>query len=259
MNEAPDPEELARQGIEMLNAEGDARAAATAKTFFKPDEKVAFYGVRTSRVRQIESELFKTVRRAWTLPEAMEFCDILVRNPYLEAKALGLLLLARYKKSFRPGLLKTAKSWLSASHCGNWATTDSVCPWIIAPLLERFPDLVPELKRWTSSGSLWLRRAAAVSLIPLARRGKHLEAAYAVARSLLADNEDLIHKATGWLLREAGKTNSARLESFLLRQGSRIPRTTLRYAIERFPEAKRKSILRRTKETRSVNETDEHR
>src|SRR6266568_2829410 len=89
MNEAPDPEELARQGIEMLNAEGDARAAATAKTFFKPDEKVAFYGVRTSRVRQIESELFKTVRRAWTLPEAMEFCDILVRNPYLEAMAVG--------------------------------------------------------------------------------------------------------------------------------------------------------------------------
>jgi 3-methyladenine DNA glycosylase AlkD len=74
-----------------------------------------------------------------------------------------------------------------------------------------------------------------------------LDLAYEVAAELHADREDLIQKAVGWMLREAGKTDSVRLERYLLANGSSIPRTTLRYAIERFAEAKRRSILVRTR------------
>ncbi len=73
-----------------------------------------------------------------------------------------------------------------------------------------------------------------------------------IAESLFGDHEDLIHKATGWLMREAGKNDAPRLESFLLAHGPRIPRTTLRYAIERFPEAKRRMILDRTKNNQAA-------
>ena len=90
---------------------------------------------------------------------------------------------------------------------------------------------------------MWVRRAAAVSLIPSVRKGAALDVAYKVARALHADREDLIQKAVGWLLREAGKTDPARLERYLRQHGPSIPRTTVRYAIERMPDAKRKRLL----------------
>jgi 3-methyladenine DNA glycosylase AlkD len=80
-------------------------------------------------------------------------------------------------------------------------------------------------------------------LIPSVRRGDALALAYEVAARLHADREDLIQKAVGWMLREAGKTDMPRLERYLLANGPSIPRTTLRYAIERFPEPKRRGIL----------------
>jgi len=86
-----------------------------------------------------------------------------------------------------------------------------------------------------------------VSFIKLARKVRYLDAIYDIARAHFADNDDLIQKAAGWLLREAGKSDMARLERFLRTHGPAIPRTTLRYAIERFPEAKRKVLLLSTK------------
>jgi 3-methyladenine DNA glycosylase AlkD len=75
-----------------------------------------------------------------------------------------------------------------------------------------------------------------------------LDEAYGLVASLLGDAEDLMHKACGWLLREAGKTDMARLERFLLSHGSAVPRTTVRYAIERFPETRRRELLVRTRD-----------
>ena len=86
-----------------------------------------------------------------------------------------------------------------------------------------------------------------MTFVPLARKGQELDHAYAVVDDMLADKNDLIHKACGWLLREAGRTDMKRLERFLSRNGPRIPRTTVRYAIERFPEPKRKSLLSQTR------------
>jgi 3-methyladenine DNA glycosylase AlkD len=94
-----------------------------------------------------------------------------------------------------------------------------------------------------------VRRAAAVAMIPLARHGRSLDPAYRIAVALAPDEHDLIHKATGWLLREAGKTDMRRLERFLRARGSRFSRTSVRYAIERFPAAKRKQLLGATRET----------
>jgi 3-methyladenine DNA glycosylase AlkD len=94
---------------------------------------------------------------------------------------------------------------------------------------------------------LWVRRAAAVSLTPLARRGENLDTAYSVATALLDSREDLMHKAVGWLLRECGKTDERKLEAFLLQKGPGVPRTALRYAIERFPPARRRRILEETR------------
>ena len=79
------------------------------------------------------------------------------------------------------------------------------------------------------------------------QRGSHLDTAYDVATRLFDDQEDLMHKAVGWMLREAGKKDMSRLERFLRDEGPRMPRTTVRYAIERFPAEKRKALLEATR------------
>jgi hypothetical protein len=86
-------------------------------------------------------------------------------------------------------------------------------------------------------------------LVPFARRGQSLDLAYELAGDCFSDREDLMHKATGWLLREAGKTDMRRLRGFLLEHGPRVPRTALRYAIERFPENERAHLLAATRLT----------
>ncbi len=247
MPSSPAAQRVAEQAIRLLKASADERYRAGASAYFKAYEDVRFYGVSAPRTKQIERVLFQTVCAGWTVKEAVACCDILIRYPQLEAKLVGILLLARFKKQYEAGLLSKIESWLKGGYCNNWATTDALCGYVFGFLLVEYPELIGRVAKWTEAKHLYVRRSAAVSMLPVIRTGEYLDEAYAIAESLFDQPESLIHKATGWLLREAGKRDAARLESFLLTHGPRIPRTALRYAIERFPETKRKKILAQTK------------
>jgi 3-methyladenine DNA glycosylase AlkD len=239
-----------RKTMSMLKSAGDRRVAEQSYNYFKDYDRVAFLGVRSPQVREIERQVFQAVKPAWSLADALFFADSMIRNRYLEAKGVGILLLSRYSASYDESLLTTIRGWLADGYCSNWATTDTLSSTVLTSLLRRYPQLLTVLKTWTDSESLWVRRASAVSLILLARRGEHLDTAYSISEALLDDREDLMHKAVGWLLRECGKTDAERLEAFLIARGRRVPRTALRYAIERFPPARRKRILEETRESR---------
>lgn len=239
--------QAARQIIKTLKGAGHPDRATQSRVYFKDYEDVRFYGLAVPETREVEREFFAMVKGVWTLEDALTLCDLLIRERELEAKQIGIEVLARFKRQFTPALFATIKSWLADNHCSNWATTDGLCSVLLAPLLQKHPELIPGLKRWTREENLWVRRAAAVPLTGFARRAKHLDDAYEIAEALFDYPEDLIHKATGWLLRDAGKTDAARLEAFLLAHGPRIPRTALRYAIEKFSPETRKMILQKTK------------
>lgn len=241
------PHQAAKQIINTLKAAGTLERAAQSRVYFKPDEDVRFYGLKADEVRQIEREFYASVKGGWNYQDALEFCDLLIREKHLEAKQVGMELLARFKRNFTPDLLKTIKRWLLENHSANWATTDGLCSVVVSPLIKKHPELIEELKSWTRDENIWVRRVSAVALTGLARRGRHLDEAYEIAEALFGYPEDLIHKATGWLLRDAGRTDEKRLERFLLSHGRRIPRTALRYAIERFSPEKRKHLLAATK------------
>jgi 3-methyladenine DNA glycosylase AlkD len=219
------------------------------KVYFKRDEDVRFFGVPLPDLRRLAREVWVTYRRSWDVGAATRFCDGLIRRPELEAKSVGIIVLGRWRRDFPTTLFGTARRWLAQGHAASWAAVDLLAPALVTPLLEREPALIPRLERWTGDRCLWVRRAAAVAMIPLARHGQALGPAYRIALALAPDNHDLIHKANGWMLREAGKTDMARLERFLRRYGNRLPRTTVRYAIERFPTAKRQRLLAATRET----------
>jgi len=214
-----------------------------ASRYFRGAGDLGFYNVGTARMRALARQIHAEHRGVWTVDDALAFADVLIEDRHLEVKSVGIEVVARYRRDFRPRLLQIWKRWLAENHSANWATTDAMCGALIGPLIVSFPELGARLRAWSRDRNMWVRRASIVGLIPRARRGESLDLVYEIAKRLHADGEDLIQKAVGWTLREAGKTDPARLERYLRANGPSIPRTTLRYAIERFPEEKRRDLL----------------
>ncbi|MHB8054210.1 MAG: DNA alkylation repair protein [Candidatus Aminicenantales bacterium] len=236
---------LVRSSIASLEACADPERARGQRKYFR--EQVEFLGATSPQMREIEAEIWARIRGTWNFPEAVAYADAMLKGKYHEIRGLGLLVLLRFRKEFPPSFPLRVRRWLAADRLNNWALVDVFCPGALGSLLEKDPGFVKEIKTWTNDPNRWVKRASAVSFLKLARRGTHLDAIYEIAVRLFPVEDDLIHKATGWLLREAGKADRPRLRAFLLKHGPAVPRTALRYAIERFPEAERKILLVRTK------------
>lgn len=219
-----------------------------ASRYFRGSHDLGFYNIGTPVLRAIARRIAREHKGVWEVGEAMSFAEALIANRYIDAKSLGIEVLACYRRTFTPALLPAWKRWLAEGYAANWATTDAISVLLIGPLLVEAPALAGQMRAWSHHRVLWVRRASAVSLVPSVRKGDQLDLAYQVARALHPDPEDLIQKAVGWLLREAGKADAPRLERYLRAHGPAIPRTTLRYAIERFPAGKRKALLKDTKQ-----------
>jgi 3-methyladenine DNA glycosylase AlkD len=217
-------------------------------SFFKKGDDVTLLGVRAPQIRAVAKQIHDQVKQSWEVTDALAFAEILAPRPQFEAKMVGILVLGRYQRLFPRSLLTRARQWVDAGWFPNWAAIDGLCPAVTTPLLRKYPSQLVRVTRWGSSRNHWLRRASVVTLVPLARRGECLDEAYGLVASLRDDSEDLMHKACGWLLREAGKTDMRRLERFLLDHGPTVPRTTVRYAIERFPETRRRQLLLKTRD-----------
>jgi 3-methyladenine DNA glycosylase AlkD len=245
------PARVAREAIRALAAMARPAGGFDPARYFRAPGNLGFYNVGTAAMRELARSIHATHQAAWSIEDAMAFSGALIENRYLEVKSVGIEVVARYRREFTPRLLPRWKRWLAGHHAANWATTDAICGALIGPLILQHPELGARLRAWTRDRNMWVRRASIVGLIPRARRGESLDLVYEIAGRLHRDNEDLIQKAVGWTLREAGKTDLPRLERYLRANGAAIPRTTLRYAIERFPETKRRALLAATREVRS--------
>jgi 3-methyladenine DNA glycosylase AlkD len=219
-----------------------------ASRYFRGTGDLGFYNVGTAATRGLARSIHAAHREEWSIDEAMMFAGALMADRHLEVKSVGIELVARYRRQFTPVLLSAWKRWLDANHSANWATTDAICACLIGPLLVAYPALARRMRSWSRDANMWVRRASIVSLIPSLRNGRAVDIAYHIAARLHADREDLIQKAVGWVLREAGKADAVRLERYLRARGPSIPRTTVRYAIERFAPDRRAAILEATRD-----------
>jgi 3-methyladenine DNA glycosylase AlkD len=151
-----------------------------------------------------------------------------------------LLLIARYKNDPEQTYDEYIKN---IRHVNNWDLVDVTCEHVVGAWCHAQKDIRP-LLRLARSKNLWERRIAIVSTFAFLKGGDD-KPTYALADILLFDEEDLMHKAVGWLLREAGKkVDESRLRKYLDRHAKTMPRTTLRYAIERLPKTVQKAYLR---------------
>lgn len=130
---------------------------------------------------------------------------------------------------------------LDAGRINNWDLVDVSAPYIGAWWLDQ-PDALERLTELAAHADLWHRRAAVIFTFAAIRAGR-LDLTWALAQQLLGDKHDLMHKAVGWMLREAGKRDLDGLRGFLRANVSRMPRTMLRYAIEKLDEPERKAWL----------------
>jgi len=226
---------------EMLSLADPVQAAGMAR-FFKTGpgeygEGDRFLGVKVPATRA-------AVRRHWRetgFPQ-LEAC---LASEWHEVRLAGLLALieifkhAKGDESLRKTCVDFYLSHLAAVN--NWDLVDATAPALPGVwLLDRDRSLLRELAR--NGKTLWERRIAIVSTLAFLRRGE-LRDTFEIADLLLHDPHDLLHKAVGWLLREAGKRDGAALRRFLAPRAAGMPRTMLRYAIEKFPPAERKKWL----------------
>ena len=237
-------EEAAKRIIQELHDLADPRKAESAQRFFA--HPIQALGVDTPALRNLARGWIRLLKPTWHRRQAVALCNLLLQQPHIETRGAGFLVLAGFLDELGRGMWRQAEFWLNL-HLDNWALVDGFASAVLSPLLRGHPNGTAELRRWIWSPCMWVRRAAIVTLVPFARHGEHLDLAYKLGEALLGEEEDLMHKAVGWLLREAGKTNPQRLEAFLLLHRGAIPRTTVRYAIERFPAADRKRLLELTR------------
>ncbi len=194
-----------------------------------------FLGIKVPRVRALAKDFPDT-----GLATAVE----LLHSRFHEQRLLALLFLMRIFAAGGAQERQDAyQAYLANSRwINNWDLVDLSAPHVVgAYLAERERAPLYQLAR---SASLWERRIAMVATLHFIRRND-FDDTLRLAEHLLKDREDLMHKACGWMLREVGKRDQERLESFLRQHGRGMPRTMLRYAIERFPEELRQAYLRR--------------
>jgi len=194
-----------------------------------------FLGVRMPVVRQVA----KANKHA-TKAEV----EGLVLSKYHEERMVGLLILvdqygASETAEQQENIFQVYVSYFESIN--NWDLVDVTCPHIIGKHLYSGDRSILDV--WAQSPRLWTRRIAMISTFWFIRQGD-LTDTFRLATALKQDPHDLIHKAVGWMLREAGKRDLEQLESFLKTHYQALPRTMLRYAIEKFPEPRRKAYLK---------------
>lgn len=224
-----------------LREMGNPEDAAFLQRYFRtgPGEYGAgdrFLGIRVPAVRKLVRE-----HRGTPLHEVAT----LLRSAWHEARLLALLLLvdtyARGNGDTREAVYRLYLA--STAYINNWDLVDTSAPHVVGAHLAAGDRT--ELERLARSESLWERRIAMLATQHFIRRGE-LDTALRIAEMLVGDRHDLIHKAVGWMLREIGDRDRAAEEAFLRRHLATMPRTMLRYAIEKFPPDLRQAYLKGT-------------
>lgn len=221
-----------------LKGAADTRRAVAAAKYFKTGEGEYGQGARFIGIRV---PVLRKMARQYV---SLSFGDLsrLLASPIHEYRLAALeILVAQYERAGEWQRERIVRFYLRHTRLmNNWDLVDAAASSILGDHLKNRPRHI--LDQLATSANLWDRRIAIVATLALIRR-REIADAHRIARKLLTDSHDLIHKAVGWALRESGKVSPDALLAFLRREYRRVPRITLRYAIERFPASRRKRLL----------------
>jgi 3-methyladenine DNA glycosylase AlkD len=224
-----------------LREDADPVTQRSFQRFFK--EEVKYYGVKTGPVVKIAKKYWNEVKSC-NKTEIFSLCEELYTSGYCEEAFIVSTWAALLSKRFEPSDIRVLQYFIDR-YITNWAACDGFCNHAVGDFIEKYPESVEELKRWTQSENRWMRRAAAVSLIVPAKRGKFLNDVFEIADLLLTDNDDMVQKGYGWLLKEASRRHQNDVFDYVMRNKKIMPRTALRYAIELLPRDLKSEAMKR--------------
>ena len=217
----------------------DKKTRESAQNYFK--EKALFHGVKTSIVTTIAKSYFKKIK---PLDKSQIFvlCKNLLESGYSEEAFIACDWVYELRSKYEESDFITFEKWLNL-YIDNWAKCDTFCNHSVAAFIEKYPSFIEKLLLWTRSDNRWVRRASAVTLILPARKGFHLKEVFQIADNLMGDKDDLVQKGFGWLLKEASRIHLNEVFDYIKSHKKIMPRTSLRYAIEKMPEEYRKMAM----------------
>ncbi|MGO8795102.1 MAG: DNA alkylation repair protein [Candidatus Sulfotelmatobacter sp.] len=220
---------------------GSAEHASGVQWFFK--NEIQSHGWYTADLRRAARHFRRQLRKEHGLDFVIEVADQLFSGSVLEEKVVAVLLLEKLEAEFGDREFKLFESWLD--RISSWADHDGLVHYLIAPMVAAKPSRVAMIFRWAKSPKRWHRRAACVALIRGARAKMYFAEITKLSDSLLSDQDDMVQKGLGWLLRETAKYDARRTIRYLMKIREHAPRLVLRTACETLPVANKIKLLQR--------------
>jgi len=227
----------------------DEKTLKSSNRYFKEGEQALVYGVGMKVVGKIGKECYQQIKNR-SKKEIFKICEELWKSKYLEEAVVACMFSEALHKKYEPADFQVFERWVK-KYVNNWADCDTLCNHTVGTFVMMYPEYVSELKNWAKSSERWVKRAAAVSLIVPARKGLFLKDIFEIADILLLDKDDMVQKGYGWMLKAASdsykKSDTYQKEVFdyVMSRKAVMPRTALRYAIEKMPLESRIEVMKK--------------
>ena len=230
---------IAAEIRQLLRDGGSTEHATGVQWFFK--EEIKSHGWYTAKLRSAAIESRRAIRKEFGLEFLLQVADKLFAGRILEEKIFAVFLLEKLTEEFGDAEFRLFESWLQ--RISSWSDHDALVHYLIAPMVAAKADRSAKVFRWAKSLDRWHRRAACVALIQGTRRKMFFADIKRLSNLLLSDEDDMVQKGLGWLLRETAKADAKRTVPYLMSIRERAPRLVLRTGCEILPVEIRKKIL----------------
>ena len=235
--------EIIKEIRQTLKDNIDEKTLNSSKRFFKEGEQAKVYGVRMVEIHKLGKAFYKQIK---DMPkhEIFEICEGLWKSAYLEEAVIASIITESMHKEYEPSDFKVFEHWVK-DYVNNWADCDTLCNHTIGTFIMMYPQYLDELKKWANSPNRWEKRASAVTLIIPARKGMFLKDIFEIADILLLDKDDMVQKGYGWMLKAASEAHQKEVFDYVVSKKAVMPRTALRYAIEKMPPELRAEAMKK--------------
>lgn len=203
--------------------------------------------MKTAAVRNMARKYYGEIKGTGK-DGVFRLCEELWQSGCMEESFIACDWCYRLRKEYEPRDFQVFEKWVN-TYVANWASCDTLCNHSVGAFMEMYAEYLKELKRWARSENRWVRRASAVSLILPAKRGKFLPHVLDIAGILLTDRDDMVQKGYGWMLKAASQAHEQDVFDWVMDNKGNMPRTALRYAIEKMPGEHKAAAMAKNTET----------
>lgn len=222
-----------------LVSNGNEQVKKSGERYFR--EAVKLYGLKSADVARIGKSWFRKIKDR-PKEEIFSLCGDLWKSGVMEESFIACNWSFYLHKQYEPSDILVFEEWIR-NHVSNWASCDTLCNHTVGTIVEMYPEQIAYMKKWALDPGRWVKRASAVSLIIPARKGLFREEIFEIAGMLLMDTDDMVQKGYGWMLKAASQASQADVFDYVMKNKAVMPRTSLRYAIEKMPSDLKKAAM----------------